>query len=181
MGIRFSCPNGHNLNVKTFLAGKRGVCPQCGARFVIPGPSELRTSEVGRNGTLTESQTVGTISATAVHTPAVAASPSIIVSVADAKVSDEASGAQSPANSSIVPVPPTPIAPLAAASPPPRVPRPGRRRQFQLMINVLLFLLVVVLAIVLFIVMRRQLSQQPAVKKTHTAAAGSNSVHQLRS
>ncbi len=36
MGIRFLCPNGHKLNVKAFLAGKRGVCPDCGARFTIP-------------------------------------------------------------------------------------------------------------------------------------------------
>ncbi len=36
MGIRFYCPNGHNLNVKTFLAGKRGICPTCGERFEIP-------------------------------------------------------------------------------------------------------------------------------------------------
>lgn len=36
MGIRFLCPNGHKLNVKTFLAGKRGICPDCDARFVVP-------------------------------------------------------------------------------------------------------------------------------------------------
>jgi hypothetical protein len=36
MGIRFRCPNGHKLNVKTFLAGKRGVCPDCGQTFRIP-------------------------------------------------------------------------------------------------------------------------------------------------
>lgn len=36
MGIRFYCPNGHKLNVKTFLAGKRGICPRCGAKFEIP-------------------------------------------------------------------------------------------------------------------------------------------------
>jgi hypothetical protein len=36
MGIRFQCPNGHRLHVKTFLAGKRGICPQCGAKFTIP-------------------------------------------------------------------------------------------------------------------------------------------------
>jgi hypothetical protein len=40
MGIRFSCPNGHRLNVKEFLAGKRGICPQCGSKFVIPAASE---------------------------------------------------------------------------------------------------------------------------------------------
>lgn len=36
MGIRFYCPNGHKLNVKSFLAGKRGKCPDCDARFQIP-------------------------------------------------------------------------------------------------------------------------------------------------
>lgn len=36
MGIRFLCPNGHRLNVKAFLAGKRGICPECDARFIIP-------------------------------------------------------------------------------------------------------------------------------------------------
>lgn len=36
MGIRFSCPNGHKLNVKSFLAGKRAVCPQCGTRVTVP-------------------------------------------------------------------------------------------------------------------------------------------------
>lgn len=36
MGIRFLCPNGHKLNVKSFLAGKRGLCPQCDAKFLVP-------------------------------------------------------------------------------------------------------------------------------------------------
>ncbi len=36
MGIRFYCPNGHKLNVKTFLAGQRGICPKCGTRVDIP-------------------------------------------------------------------------------------------------------------------------------------------------
>jgi hypothetical protein len=36
MGIRLHCPNGHKVHVKAFLAGKRGVCPECGARFDIP-------------------------------------------------------------------------------------------------------------------------------------------------
>jgi hypothetical protein len=40
VGIRFHCPNGHKLHVKAFLAGKRGVCPHCGAKFTIP-PTEL--------------------------------------------------------------------------------------------------------------------------------------------
>ena len=36
MGIRFLCPNGHKLNVKADLAGKRASCPECGAKLVIP-------------------------------------------------------------------------------------------------------------------------------------------------
>jgi hypothetical protein len=39
MGIRFYCPNGHKLNVKSFLAGKRGICPHCGIKFEIPQQS----------------------------------------------------------------------------------------------------------------------------------------------
>ena len=39
MGIRFLCPNGHRLNVKSHLAGKRGICPDCKVRFVIPAES----------------------------------------------------------------------------------------------------------------------------------------------
>jgi hypothetical protein len=41
MGIRFYCPNGHKLHVKAFLAGKRGICPHCEARFLIPLQSQI--------------------------------------------------------------------------------------------------------------------------------------------
>jgi len=40
MGIKFHCPNGHKLNVKSFLAGKKGVCPKCGTKVRIPTTSE---------------------------------------------------------------------------------------------------------------------------------------------
>jgi len=54
MGIRFFCPNGHKLNVKAFLAGERGICPQCDAKFLVPAASggqvesieEVATEEV---------------------------------------------------------------------------------------------------------------------------------------
>jgi hypothetical protein len=36
MGIRFHCPNGHKLNVKSFLAGQKGICPVCGVAMEIP-------------------------------------------------------------------------------------------------------------------------------------------------
>lgn len=36
MGIRFNCSNGHKIHVKAFLAGKRGICPECGVTVQIP-------------------------------------------------------------------------------------------------------------------------------------------------
>ena len=41
MGIRFRCQACTNkVNVKDFLAGKRGICPKCGAKFTIPEQSD---------------------------------------------------------------------------------------------------------------------------------------------
>jgi hypothetical protein len=48
MGIRFACPNGHPLHVKAELAGKRGICPECQVRFVIPAPTGAATSPTPR-------------------------------------------------------------------------------------------------------------------------------------
>lgn len=52
MGIRFLCPNGHKLHVKDFLAGKRGVCPNCQARFYVPTQSmpNLRVAPAQKRG-----------------------------------------------------------------------------------------------------------------------------------
>jgi len=45
MGIRVLCPNGHKLNLKASQAGKRGICPHCGAKFQIPAAD----APVGQN------------------------------------------------------------------------------------------------------------------------------------
>lgn len=47
MGIRFFCPNGHKLNVKSELAGKIGICPKCQARMTIPTASVCESSGGG--------------------------------------------------------------------------------------------------------------------------------------
>jgi len=50
MGIRFLCPNGHKLNVKQALAGKHGICPDCGAKFLIPAsPAGLISGIAGHS------------------------------------------------------------------------------------------------------------------------------------
>jgi hypothetical protein len=36
MGIVAYCPGGHRVKVKDHLAGRKGICPTCGARFRIP-------------------------------------------------------------------------------------------------------------------------------------------------
>jgi len=40
MGIKFLCPNGHKLNVKSYLGGKKAICPKCGARVLVPGAEQ---------------------------------------------------------------------------------------------------------------------------------------------
>jgi len=45
MGIRFICPNGHKLHVKAFQAGRRGICPHCGAGVAIPTESTRPSSK----------------------------------------------------------------------------------------------------------------------------------------
>lgn len=50
MGIRLECPNGHKLHVKSYLAGKRGICPDCGAKFIIPSASQIGLAETVENG-----------------------------------------------------------------------------------------------------------------------------------
>jgi len=43
MGIKFHCPNGHKMHVKSFLAGKKGICPKCGVRVEIPPVSDAES------------------------------------------------------------------------------------------------------------------------------------------
>ena len=49
MGIRFLCPNGHKLNVKAYLAGERGICPQCDAKFLVPSESGGQVAAIVEN------------------------------------------------------------------------------------------------------------------------------------
>ncbi|MDX1962917.1 MAG: DUF4339 domain-containing protein [Pirellulales bacterium] len=39
MGIRFRCPQGHKIHVKSWMAGKRGLCPTCQEKIEIPAQS----------------------------------------------------------------------------------------------------------------------------------------------
>ena len=48
MGIRFYCPNGHKLNVKSFQAGRQGICPFCGMSVEIPVESTRQSARSGK-------------------------------------------------------------------------------------------------------------------------------------
>ncbi len=61
MGVRFECPAGHKLHVKAELAGKRGICPECGAKFIVPNFSGERVAE--DNGAATAATVAGNASA----------------------------------------------------------------------------------------------------------------------
>lgn len=137
MGIRFLCPNGHKLNVKTFLAGKRGVCPRCGAKFDIPTLANANTSESARLLESSQSFVVDTISPG--EASSASASPSVIVEIVDT----EPSLGKTP-ESAVVTEP-------GATS----AKRRARRRRNQLIISVLLLTVVVVLAIVLIWILKR--------------------------
>ncbi len=79
MGIRFHCPNGHKLNVKSELAGKKAICPDCGARLVVPVAraaleSTIRQASDARRANpdeeAGESRIIGTVApSTVLHAP----------------------------------------------------------------------------------------------------------------
>ena len=77
MGIKFLCPNGHKLNVKSFLAGKRAICPKCGVALTVPlsDQDNLTEQEAGASAILTENDLIGLGLMTPGEASAPAASP----------------------------------------------------------------------------------------------------------
>ena len=77
MGIRFYCPNGHKLNVKEFQAGRRGICPFCGAKIQIPTQSTRPSSRAAQQRQRSESG--GDVEGDPTSPPASATPPDEIV------------------------------------------------------------------------------------------------------
>jgi hypothetical protein len=187
MGIRFNCPNGHKLNVKEFLAGKRGVCPQCGAKFVIPMPTDVPLSEVPQPVGVGQSQSVEIdISPAPSHqTASTAASPSVIIPVTDMELAPPElelppaiRGSEIPITDvlpvSIVAVQPPTVSGATGVTPEVAIPlQRERTRRNQIVISLLLLALVVLLAGVLVWVLKRDVKQTP-VEKTTTAYRGAS-------
>ena len=173
MGIRFTCPSGHKLHVKTFLAGKRGVCPHCGAKFVIPTPEESQQSP-GRPSHVS--------AITSSVLPTDTASASIIIGIADERLaaaspadgdSSEVRLAESfgspttadpPVPPPIAPPPPTIDAAIGAVESPAvhHVSRRRRHRRQQLNTAIVLLVTVILLALILIWVVQRGASEASA-------------------
>ncbi len=106
MGIRFLCPNGHKLNVKAFLAGERGICPQCDAKFLVPSESGGQVEALREDADPAKSNSESD-SESAAPVPQVVTQP-VAAEAAPAAVE-----------------PPPPPAPREAAAPPPPVEAPS--------------------------------------------------------
>lgn len=170
MGIRFNCPNGHKLNVKEFLAGKRGVCPQCGAKFIIPMQAEApQPIGVGQSQSIEIAVSPGPSHQVA----SAAASPSIIIPVTEIELAPPEEVLQPAAvlPASIVVGPPLIVAGPAGVAPDVVVPSRERSRRNQMVISLLLLGLVILLAGILIWVLRREVNQTP-VEKTTTVDRG---------
>jgi hypothetical protein len=109
MGIKFHCPNGHKLNVKAFLAGKRGICPHCGCKMEIPLESQ-RGPDAKKKVTSDPAETMPAAATAASPAVAVASVPAASVPAATAPV------ASAPA--ATVPVASAPAATVPAATVP---------------------------------------------------------------
>jgi hypothetical protein len=194
MGIRFTCPSGHKLHVKTFLAGKRGVCPQCGAKILIPPAEEPQQAGVATPAGLGRIDPVGSVEASVPRAGAFtdAGSQSIIIAVADssvanATISDTPVSAPPPIVAAIPPVsangpplitPELPVAPQPLVVPGANGPespavryvaRRERNRRKQFTIAVFLLLAVIVLAGVLIWVLQRGSNSAPTEKAPPTS------------
>ena len=69
MGIRFYCPHGHKLNVKEFQAGRKGICPYCGAKIEIPTESTRKSAKQQRAERGAAGGPVGEVSPSPVVSP----------------------------------------------------------------------------------------------------------------
>jgi hypothetical protein len=207
MGIRFTCPNGHQLHVKSFLAGKRGVCPKCGAATLIPSDSQPQavaapatTTSVMAGATPQSSAAVlgdiGSQSVVIATTGNTVAGNSVLdgpIAVVDTpsqlavspvhQISADLSPAvSSPATSAPAATPGLVVDPYDAASPAVHyVARRQRNRRNQVTIAVGLLLAVIVLAAVLIWVLQQGTSAATGRQAVTSQDGRSGSAHVVTS
>jgi hypothetical protein len=165
MGIRFSCPNGHKLNVKTFLAGKRAICPDCGAKVIVPSLSEPTTTQ-----SFVDNPSIAIVGGPAPQLLSEAASPSVLIAVAEpeplaaARIEDQtATTPETLPESIIAATSPSALAaqPITGEAEAVYDPQRERTRRNQMLMAVALLFVVVVLAGILIWVLKRGASPTP--------------------
>ncbi len=115
MGIRFYCPNGHKLNVKAFQAGRKGICPYCGAKIQIP----LQSTRQSGKASAAERQPPTEAAQAAATSAGFSAAPTETTGLATGSVS---TGAQVPAEHTAEPSLPVrsvasaPVTPLPSSA-----------------------------------------------------------------
>ncbi len=181
MGIRFTCPNGHKLHVKTFQAGRSGVCPHCGAKILVPSATpQSAAAAASANSAVSPAGGTGS--------PGDFASQSVVITVAESQpvvapviatpiaVSPPAPAASAAPDESITLSPVLPPTVGTTATPPllpadhigpispavQYVAKRERNRRNQFTMAILLLIAVVVLAAVLIWVLQRNAGQTPA-------------------
>jgi len=170
MGIRFSCPSGHKLNVKSFLAGKRAICPQCGAKVIVPEASEAVADAISRQdgGAYEIPSSSGFEGSQTVS--------SVVIDVAESRATSQTAADTFAAAipESIVAVTSSPAAvaePAATDTAVDHELRRARSRRNQMAAAVFLFMIVIILAGVFVWVLRRE----AASMKTQDAPAETTS------
>jgi len=113
MGIKFRCEHCRKkLNVKTFLAGRRGICPECGGKIRIPAANGEDTADGAE--IVTASAASGPASSSPGDTAARGAASPV---AAQAVASVSSASAPAPAAGTLPVATPLAAAPASAASP----------------------------------------------------------------
>ena len=179
MGIRFYCPSGHKLNVKSFLAGKRAICPQCGAKVLVPDVSDPPIAGIPLPPAgMVANPLIGPPGAT-IPSLQDTASASVILSMAGSELATplesydeiELESVEPSLPESVVLAARVPIAATELAAPEAKQElQRARNRHTQFVIAIVLLVLVIVLAMVLIWVLRRN-AIEPVSEPEKTASA----------
>jgi hypothetical protein len=176
MGIRFSCPNGHKLNVKTFLAGKRAICPDCGAKVIVPSLLEQTNAP-----SFDDSPSIAIVGGPAPEFLAEAAAPSVLIAVAEPeplapdRIEDRTASTPVALPESIIAATiPSTVAAQPATGTAESVydPQRERARRNQMLMAVGLLFVVVVLAGILLWVLKRGASPAPTSEPAPAKSTG---------
>ena len=182
MGIRFTCPSGHKLHVKTFLAGKRGVCPHCGAKFVIPTQQDSEQTPARSLLDSLQQRSGESFTSTRIAATPDTASASMIIAVTDERLAADSDSSDirlaesfgspltpappilPPPDPKVLPPPPTISTAIGAVESPAawHVSRRQRHQRQQLNAAIVLLAAVILLALILIWVLQRGASGSSA-------------------